>query len=153
MNGAIMLLKYSIPSASWTACFNQREHSLFKFCSCELKVDLNNSLSHWTRTQRAPLEEMTLQQQKNTIWLMKTHLCVCFSTLMRLHHRYLPRSAKLATEGYHMGICGYHRDSRNGHRQKNVLASIFTNPFFVIQTFFKIHFSPPCLRLHKNTAR
>lgn len=63
-------------------------------------------------------------------------------------------SAKLATEGDHMGICGYHGDRRNGHCKKNVLASMFTNPSFIVQTlvFFKLHFSPPCLRLYKNGA-
>lgn len=56
--------------------------------------------------------------RKNTIWLMKTHLGACFSTLMSHHHRYLPRSAKLATEGYHIRICGYHRDKMNGNGEK-----------------------------------
>lgn len=89
---------------------------------------------------------MILQQQKKAIRLMKTHLGACFDTLMRHQHRYVPPpSAKVATEGYHMGICGCHRDKRNEHHEKKCFGqqlseSLIHHSSFRHWNFFKTHF-------------
>lgn len=87
---------------------------------------------------------MILQQQKKAIRLMKTHLGACFDTLMRHQHRYVPPpSAKVATEGYHMGICGCHRDKRNEHHEKKCFGQQLSESLIHhsdIGIFFKTHF-------------